>query len=119
MQRWIWMGASLYSVILVAAVAGADLPATTGWPQLLGPTRNGVSTETGLLKSWLKEGPPVAWEREVGVGYSGPVVAGEWLILLHRQGDEEVVEALEAASGKPIWKVHYETHYRDSYGKGD
>jgi outer membrane protein assembly factor BamB len=89
------------------------------WPQWLGPERNGVSTETGLLRSWPKEGPPVVWQTDVGDGYSGPVVAGDWLILFHRVGDEEVVEGLDAASGKERWKFAYPTRYRDLLGKGN
>ena len=38
--------------------------------------RNGTSPETGLLAAWPKEGPPKVWEKQVGEGYSGPVVAG-------------------------------------------
>jgi outer membrane protein assembly factor BamB len=89
------------------------------WPQFLGPTRNAVSAETGLAKSWPDKGPPVLWEREVGEGYSAPVVSGDTLILLHRVGDEEVVEALDAANGKPRWKFAYGTKYSDPYRKGN
>ena len=31
------------------------------WPQWRGPDRNGISPETGLLKTWPKAGPPLAW----------------------------------------------------------
>ena len=89
------------------------------WPQFLGPTRDGVSAETDLLASWPKEGPPVLWQREVGDGYSGPVVAGSRLILFHRVENDEVVEALEAATGKAQWQFRYATGYRDDFGKGD
>jgi outer membrane protein assembly factor BamB len=89
------------------------------WPQLLGPSRNGTSAETGLVKSWPEKGPSVVWEREVGEGFSGSVVSGGTLILFHRVEDEEVVEALDGASGKPRWKFTYPTKYADSYGKGD
>src|SRR5579864_682154 len=51
------------------------------WPQFLGPGRDGVSPETGLAASWPKEGPPVVWRKDVGEGYSGPVVSGGWLVL--------------------------------------
>jgi len=94
-------------------LTGAD------WPQFLGPTRNGISTETGLLQSWPEKGPPVLWEREVGEGYSGPVVAGERLILFHRLGNKEVVECLDASSGKERWKFDYATAYKDDFGKGN
>jgi outer membrane protein assembly factor BamB len=71
------------------------------------------------LTTWPKEGPQEVWKRDVGAGYSGPVVSGDWLVLFHRIQDEEVVEGLEAATGKPRWKYHYETNYRDAFGKGD
>jgi outer membrane protein assembly factor BamB len=100
-----------------AALAAACLAAD--WPQFLGPTRNGVSTETGLVKTWPEKGPPVVWEKDVGEGFSGPVVADGKLLLFHRVGDEEVVECWGAADGKPKWKTAYPTHYRDGFGKGD
>jgi outer membrane protein assembly factor BamB len=107
------LGAGLVLLTAIANVSAAD------WPQFLGPTRNGVSTETGLAKSWPEMGPPVVWEREVGEGFSAPVVSGDTLVLFHRVGDEEVVEAVDAATGKPRWKFAYPTKYADAYGKGD
>jgi outer membrane protein assembly factor BamB len=89
------------------------------WPQFLGPTRDGVSPETGLAIQWPEKGPPVVWEKEVGPGYSGPVVAGRWLVLFHRVGDSEVVECLDAATGKGRWRSASPTGYSDDYGKGD
>lgn len=89
------------------------------WPQFLGPNRNCTSPETGLAQSWPKGGPPRLWEREVGEGYSGPVIAGDRLILFHRMGDNEVVECLDAASGKGRWKFPYPTRYEDDLGKGN
>jgi outer membrane protein assembly factor BamB len=103
----------LVAVFLGLIGVGAD------WPQFLGPTRNGHSTETGLLSSWPAKGPPVVWEREVGTGFSGPVVAGQALILFHRVGDQEVVECLDATTGKERWKTPYPTAYVDDYGKGN
>lgn len=85
------------------------------WPQFLGPTRNGVSPESGLAGSWPKDGPPIVWQRRVGRGWSGPVVAGNRLILFHRRGDKEVVECLDAANGKEQWKFDYATTYVDDF----
>ena len=66
------------------------------WPQFRGPERDGVSKETGLAASWPRGGPPVVWDKRVGEGYSGPVVAGNRMILFHRLDDKEVVECLDA-----------------------
>jgi outer membrane protein assembly factor BamB len=95
------------------ALRGAD------WPQFLGPNRDGVSAETGLLASWPKEGPKVLWQKQVGEGYSGPVVAGGKLILFHRVGDNDVVACLDAAKGSELWKFTYPTAYQDELGKGN
>jgi outer membrane protein assembly factor BamB len=89
------------------------------WPQFRGPERDGVSKETGLAASWPRGGPPVVWDKRVGEGYSGPVVAGNRMILFHRLDDKEVVECLDAASGKPLWGFRYGTTYQDQIGKGD
>lgn len=89
------------------------------WPQLFGPTRDGVCTETNLVLPWPKDGPPVAWQRPVGAGFSGLVVAGERLIFFHRLDDNEVVECLHPATGKERWKFTYPTAYRDDFGFDD
>src|SRR5262249_34568067 len=69
--------------------------------------------------TWPKKGPPVVWERPVGEGYASPVVAAGRLILFHRVGDEDVVESLEAATGRPQWKYAYRTTFESPYGKGN
>ena len=89
------------------------------WPQLLGPRRNGISRETGLLTSWPEKGPPKLWDKSIGDGYSGPVVVADKLILFHRIGNEEMVECLDANTGNGLWKRGYETDYVDKYGKGN
>src|SRR5436190_18578425 len=108
----------LCSSVFICGSALSSIDAAD-WPQFLGPTRNCTSPETGLARSWPKEGPPKLWQREVGEGYSGPVVAGDRLILFHRVGDNEVVECLDAASGKGHWKFPYPTRYEDDLGKGN
>src|ERR1019366_7553216 len=79
------------------------LPAAD-WPQWRGPQRNGISAETGLLKEWPKEGPPLVWQvKDIGTGYSTPAVVGDRLYLLSNQGlDNEFVQALEAKDGKRL-----------------
>jgi outer membrane protein assembly factor BamB len=108
---------------LVCFLLLAPLPATppegADWPQFLGPNRNGTTPETELRTRWPKKGPPVLWQRPVGEGYSTPVVADGRLVLFHRVGDQEVVEALDATSGKGLWKFAYATAYEDAYGKGN
>lgn len=105
------------SSILVAAALAAGARADD-WPQFLGPHRNGASSETGV-KAWSEAGPKVLWSRDVGPGYAGPVIAAGRLILFHRVGDEEVVECLDAADGRSIWKAGYPTAFTDDFRKGN
>lgn len=100
-----------FSLLFASCGAAAD------WPQYLGPNRNGVSAET--VEKWDKNGPPVVWSVSVGEGFSGPVIAGSRLIMFHRVGDEEVVECLNTADGKRIWRSAYATDYVDQLNKGN
>ena len=61
-------------VLLVAAAVSAI---AADWPQLLGPTRNGVYTGPPLLETWPSGGPRVVWRKPVGQGFAGPVVVAE------------------------------------------
>jgi outer membrane protein assembly factor BamB len=86
-----------------ALLVGLFIPSlalASDWPQFLGPERDGTSVETGLAKTWPRKGPPRVWQKEVGEGFSGPVVAEGRLILFHRVKDEEVIESLDAATGR-------------------
>jgi outer membrane protein assembly factor BamB len=75
------------------------------WPQWRGLKRDGVSQETGLLKSWPADGPKLVWStREVGVGYAGPALVGDRLYILGDLADGCYAMALERNSGKIVWK---------------
>ncbi len=100
----------------VCLVLGTSLLLAADWPQFLGPNRDGRSTETGLLASWPKEGPPELWDKKLGEGWASPVVAGDRLIVFHRLDDKEIVECLEPATGKERWKFDYPTKYSDRFG---
>jgi outer membrane protein assembly factor BamB len=111
--------AGFRSILSLAALCLAAGAPAADWPQFLGPNRDGISPETGLLRSWPKDGPPALWQKDVGEGYSGPVIAGGKLILFHRVGDKDIVACLDAATGKERWKFTYPTSYQDQLGKGD
>ena len=86
------------------------------WPQLHGPTRDGIYVAVGLADAWPKEGPPLLWQKQIGAGFAGPVVAGGKVILFHRIEDSEVVQALDAKSGAELWRFDYPTAYVDGFG---
>lgn len=86
------------------------------WPRFLGPRANNTSTETGLLDPWPTNGPPRRWDKAIGTGYSAPSVRGALLVVHHRIKAEEIVEALEATTGKPVWRYSYPSRFIDPYG---
>ena len=86
---------------------------THDWPSFLGPTHNGVSTETRLSRSLP---PPLVWEFPKGTSYTSPAVAGGRLLFVHRAGNEEIVECLQAETGASSWQFRYGTTFEDRYG---
>jgi len=86
------------------------------WPQFLGPTRDGVYTGTDIAASFPASGPPIVWKKDVGEGFASPVVASGKVILFHRVSGRELIEALDAATGKNVWSYEYPTTYRDDFG---
>src|SRR3974377_2013275 len=89
------------------------------WPQWQGPDRTSISKETGLLKEWPKDGPPLAWKAKgLGGGYSGPSVAAGKVFGMGNRGKDEVVWALSEMSGKEIWATPLGPAYQQSAPQG-
>jgi outer membrane protein assembly factor BamB len=86
------------------------------WPQFLGPNRNGVSSEVGMIERFSTNGPTLVWEKEIGTGYSAPSIRDGKLVLFHRLANEEIIEALNATNGRPIWRYAYPSNFQDPYG---
>ena len=126
----------LKHVLLVgglAVVAGSGLPAqapSAAWTQWGGPTRDFMTTSTGLANSWPATGPKRLWTRALGEGHSSILVENGRLYTMYRpvpsdsrragvegplgllgaavrRSQEEVVIALDAASGKTVWEYRY------------
>ncbi|MGH9314382.1 MAG: PQQ-binding-like beta-propeller repeat protein [Vicinamibacterales bacterium] len=99
------LGRAMGTTAVVTVLAGMALSAAE-WPQWRGPRRDGVAAETGLLKTWPSEGPPLAWRASgAGNGYSSFAVAGGRLYTLGAKGPQEFVIAYEVASGKSLWEA--------------
>ena len=105
-------------VVLLLNVASVS--AQNGeWPQWRGPNRDGVSKESGLLKQWPAEGPPLLWKTTgAGIGYSSLAIAGGRIYTMGVRGDREYVIAFDAATGKEVWATATGDRYRDSRGDG-
>lgn len=88
------------------------------WPEFLGPTRDNRSPETGLRETLPSEGLPLVWKRPMGSGYGAPSIRGDVLVIHHREGGQEVVEACDAATGKTRWRHSYGSQFVDPFGYG-
>ena len=73
----------------------------TGWG---GPNRNFQADAKNLAKEWPDGGPRQLWSREIGEGFSSVLFENERLYTLYRQGDNEVVVALDAKAGSTVWE---------------
>jgi outer membrane protein assembly factor BamB len=88
------------------------------WPQWRGPQRTGYadSREQGLGS--LSGDPKVYWRKEIGGGFSSPVVAHGKLAYLDAQDGKEVAHVIDAATGKEVWQNVYGEMYEDEWGPG-
>ncbi len=91
----------------ITLVAFTSCSLAADWPQWRGPQRNGISSETGLLTEWPKEGPKLLWKMsDLGQGYSTPSVVGDRIYLLGNDGlENEFVQAMAVEDGKRIWRT--------------
>lgn len=105
------------------------------WPQWMGPNRDGVWKETGILDKFPAEGPKELWRIPIGGGYAGPAVTGGRVYVADkklRDGVKDPTNAfdvsktesserllcLDAKTGKEIWKYEYDCPYTISYREG-
>ena len=89
------------------------------WPQWRGPNRDGISKETGLLKQWPAEGPPLVWKASgAGRGYSSFSIADGKLYTMGLRGDREFVVAFDVATGKEAWATAHGSAFRNDRGDG-
>ncbi|MBN2506550.1 MAG: PQQ-like beta-propeller repeat protein [Verrucomicrobia bacterium] len=95
------------TTILSAASLIAPALAFAGaadWPQWMGPQRDGLSPESGLLQSWPAGGPPLLWKATgLGGGFSTVSVVGDRIFTAGDQQDANYVLALSRADGRVLW----------------
>lgn len=97
----------LYLVTGMMLSQCAETAALAQWTQFGGPDRNFTCEPVELRTEWPEGGPPIVWSRPLGDGYSGIVVDGERLFTMYREGDSEVVIAVNRATGETIWEHRY------------
>jgi outer membrane protein assembly factor BamB len=111
-------------LLSVASTARAD-----DWPQWLGPSRDGVWRETGILDKFPPGGPKIKWRTPIGGGFAGPAVAGGKVYVADRilapgvknpdnpfsrkeniPGSERVL-CLDETDGHIVWRYEYDCPY--------
>jgi outer membrane protein assembly factor BamB len=119
---------------LAATLLAAPLAVAEDWPHWMGPKRDNVWNETGILDKFPKDGPKKLWSTPVKGGYSGPAVVGDKVFVTdydkktgetdegnfnrkETTGTERVL-CVDAKSGKPVWEYKYDVKYAISYPGG-
>lgn len=88
-------------ILLAGSTCFAD-----DWAGWRGPNRDAKSQETGLMKQWPDDGPPLAWKIEgIGIGYSSVSIAGGKIYTLGDLEDGNYLIALNESDGSPAWRT--------------
>ncbi|RQW04080.1 alcohol dehydrogenase, partial [candidate division KSB1 bacterium] len=101
-----------YTVLLFFS---SSLLFAADWPQFRGPNRNGISPETGLLKSWPEGGPAKIWSISgIGTGWGSAAIVDNAIYIA---GDIDKVETVTALhlDGKVKWKTTVSEYWGKSY----
>ncbi|MBI2928755.1 MAG: PQQ-like beta-propeller repeat protein [Verrucomicrobia bacterium] len=119
----------------LALLLGLQHAPADDWPQWLGPQRDGVWRETGIVEKFPDGGPKVRWRVPIGGGYAGPAVAGGRVYVTDRvlapnnanpasgfdrrfiRGGERVL-CLNEADGRVSWQHEYDCPYDVDYPAG-
>jgi outer membrane protein assembly factor BamB len=106
----------LFSLIFCLFPCAATVAAD--WPQFRGPDRNGISPETGLLRSWPEGGPEVLWSTPMGQGYSSAAIfEGKVYVSDYDEATSDfLVRSLNLADGKELWRFKETRRIRPNHG---
>jgi outer membrane protein assembly factor BamB len=95
------------TLMVVVAILSSSVRAAD-WPRFLGPQANSISSETGINKDWSAKPPKEHWRVPMtDEGFSGPAIRGKTVYLHDHVGEEDVIRALEADTGKELWRFTY------------
>lgn len=94
------------SLLVAVLVSFSGIALLAQWPQWRGPNRDGVVAAANVPAAWPAT-PRLKWAHKVGEGYSTPVVAGGRAFIHSRQDPDEIVTAVDLATGKSVWTARY------------
>lgn len=120
--------------LALAGLCPLTLASAADWPQWMGPNRDDVWNETGIVEKFPADGPKVLWRKPVNGGFAGPAIVGGKVYVTDYaksagdnkpsptkrndlQGTERVL-CLDAKTGEELWKHEYECNYTIAYPAG-
>lgn len=124
---------SFYSV--AAFLFSATVGLADDWPQWLGPQRDAVWREDGIIEKFPAGGLKYRWRTPIAAGYSGPAVANGRVYVMDRTTDpdaknpsnafqrgeipgKERILCLDEVDGRILWQHEYDCSYTVSYASG-
>lgn len=106
-------------VVLFTLTIQALAQSAAEWPQWRGANRDGISKETGLLKQWPADGPPLLWKASgAGRGYSTFSISKGRMYTMGLRGEREFIVAFDVATGKEVWATPHGSAFRNDRGDG-
>jgi outer membrane protein assembly factor BamB len=128
-KTWRFAGAFILALTgSVASILAED------WPQWMGPGRDGLWNEKQVIQQFPAAGPKVKWRVPVMLGYAGPAVMKDRVVVFDyvktegkienspggrtKLNGQERILCLDAATGKQLWKHEYACPYHISYAAG-
>ena len=94
--------------IAVCSLSSLTLGADKDWPRWRGEKGDASSNEKGLLQSWPKEGPPLAWQcRGLGSGFSSLAIVGDRIFTMGLKDGSGVLLCLNRTDGSKIWETAF------------
>lgn len=98
-----------------AARQASEPTVASSWPGWRGPWRNGKSPDTGLMKQWAEEGPPLVWKATgIGKGFSSVAVANDTVYITGDDNNRLLLSALDL-SGQPKWQIEVDAAWSKSH----
>lgn len=123
-----------HALSLIGVVLATTAACAADWPQWMGPNRDDVWAETGIIERFPEGGLKFRWRKKIHGGFAGPAVVGGKVYVtdyvqsagddkpaLTRRNDlkgKERVLCLDARTGKEIWTHEYDCNYSISYPAG-